>query len=51
MKNFIEAFEVKYRYQLIKKIGLNNKDKLKSKLVKLKSSFNFKRLSSSLFSL
>ena len=40
----IEAFEVKYRYQLIKKIGLNNKDKLKSKLVKLKSSFNFKRL-------
>lgn len=40
----IEAFEVKYRYQLIKKIGLNNKDKLKSKLIKLKSSFNFKRL-------
>ena len=40
----IEAFEVKYRYQLIKKIGLNNKDKLKSKLAKLKSSFNFKRL-------
>lgn len=40
----IEAFEVKYSYQLIKKIGLNNKDKLKSKLVKLKSSFNFKRL-------
>ena len=40
----IEALEVKYRYQLIKKIGLNNKDKLKSKLVKLKSSFNFKRL-------
>lgn len=40
----IEAFEVKYRYQLIKKIGLDNKDKLKSKLAKLKSSFNFKRL-------
>lgn len=40
----IEAFEIKYRYQLIKKIGLNNKDKLKSKLAKLKSSFNFKRL-------
>lgn len=40
----IEAFEAKYRYQLIKKIGLNNKDKLKSKLIKLKSSFNFKRL-------
>ena len=40
----IEAFKVKYRYQLIKKIGLNNKDKLKSKLIKLKSSFNFKRL-------
>lgn len=40
----IEAFEVKYGYQLIKKIGLNNKDKLKSKLIKLKSSFNFKRL-------
>lgn len=40
----IEAFEVKYRYQLIKKIGLNNKEKLKNKLTKLKSSFNFKRL-------
>ena len=40
----IEAFEVKYRYDIINKIGLKNKDKLKSKLSKLKSKYNFKRL-------
>lgn len=40
----IEAFEVKYRYDLVSKFGLKNKDKLKLKLSKLKSSFDYKRL-------
>lgn len=40
----IEAFEVKYRYELVSKLGLKNKDKLKLKLSKLKSSFDYKRL-------
>lgn len=40
----IEAFEVKYRYDLVSKFGLKNKDKLRVKLSKLKSSFDYKRL-------
>ena len=40
----LEAIEVKYRLDLIDEEGTDNKVKLKNKLNKLKSDFNYKRL-------
>ena len=40
----LEAIEVKYRLDVIDKEGTDNKVKLKNKLNKLKSAFNYKRL-------
>lgn len=40
----LEAIEVKYRLDVIDKEGTDNKVKLKNKLNKLKSDFNYKRL-------